>query len=104
MTPPIYFKALPLKWIYTIKRDLKGNIIRYKARLVTQGFFQVFGIDYTDTYSLVAKIVSVRILFAISVQFGLIIHAMDVDRAVFECYVRKRYMGTDTKGYRIIRV
>jgi Reverse transcriptase (RNA-dependent DNA polymerase) len=53
-TLPVGSKALSPKWIYTIKRDLKGNIIRYKARLVAQGFCQVFGIDYTDTYSLVA--------------------------------------------------
>ena len=74
-------KALPLKWIYSVKKDLKGNISRYKARLVAQGFFQVFGIDYTDTYSPVAKFVSIRILLAISVQLGLIIHTMDVDTA-----------------------
>ena len=48
---------------------------------MAQGFFQVFGIDYTDTYSLVAKFVSIRILLAISVQLGLIIHTMDVDTA-----------------------
>ena len=52
-------KALPLKWIYTVKKDLKGVIIRYKARLVVQGFFQIFGVDYTDTYSPVAKFVSI---------------------------------------------
>ena len=39
-------KALPLKWIYTVKKDLKGVIIRYKARLVVQGFFQIFGVDH----------------------------------------------------------
>ena len=32
-------KALPLKWIYTVKKDLKGVIIKYIARLVEQGFF-----------------------------------------------------------------
>ena len=67
-------KALPLKWIYTIKKDLKGIIVRYKARLVVQGFFQIFGVDYTDTYSPVAKFVSIRIILALCVQFGLIIH------------------------------
>ena len=56
-------------------------ILRYKARLVAQGFFQVFGVDYTDTYSPVAKFVSIRIFLAISVQLGLIIHTMDVDTA-----------------------
>ena len=37
--------------------------------------------DYTDTYSPVAKFVSIRILLALSVQLGLIIHTMDVDTA-----------------------
>ena len=78
-------KALPLKWIYTIKKDLKGVIIRYKARLVVQGFFQIFGVDYTDTYSPVAKFVSIRIILALSVQLGLLIHTMDVDTAS-KCY------------------
>ena len=79
--PPNDVKVLPLKWIYTIKKDLKGIIIRYKARLVAQGFFQVFGVDYTDTYSPVAKFVSIRIMLAISMQLGLIVHTMDVDTA-----------------------
>ena len=74
-------KALPLKWIYTVKNDLKGTIVRYKARLVVQGFFQIFGVDYTDTYSPVAKFVSIRIILALCVQLGLIIHTMDVDTA-----------------------
>ena len=60
-------KALPLKWIYTVKKDLTGNIVRYKARLVVQGFFRIFGVDYTDTYSPVAMFVSIRIILALSV-------------------------------------
>ena len=37
--------------------------------------------DYTDTYSPVAKVVSIHIILALSVQLGLIIHTMDVDTA-----------------------
>ena len=48
---------------------------------MAQGFFQVFGVDYTDTYSPVAKFVSIRIMLAISMQLGLIVHTMDVDTA-----------------------
>jgi Reverse transcriptase (RNA-dependent DNA polymerase) len=48
---------------------------------VAQGFFQVFDIDYKDTYSPIAKFVSIRILLAISEQLALIIHTMDVATA-----------------------
>ena len=66
-------------------------ILRYKARLVAQGFFQVFGVDYTDTYSPVAKFVSIRIFLAISVQLGLIIHTMDVDTAFLNAEKMRTY-------------
>ena len=78
---PSNAKSLPLKWVYTVKKDLKGNIVRYKARLVVQGFFQIYGVDYTDTCSPVAKFVSIRIILALCVQLGLLIHTMDVDTA-----------------------
>lgn len=39
------------KWVYKAKRDAAGNVVRYKTRLVAQGFSQVEGVDYTDTYA-----------------------------------------------------
>ena len=48
---------------------------------MAQGFFQIFGVDYTDTYSPEAKFVSIRIILALCVQLGLIIRTMDVDTA-----------------------
>ena len=39
-------KPIGCKWIFKTKRDLKGNIERYKACLVTKGFTQKEGIDY----------------------------------------------------------
>ena len=80
-------KALPLKWIYTVKKDLNGNIVQYKATLVVQGFFQIFGVDYTDTYS--PEFVSIRIILALCVQLGLIIHTMDVDTAFLNAELEK---------------
>ena len=43
-------KPLPLKWIYKLKKDLMNIILRYNERLVTQGLFQIFGVNYTDTF------------------------------------------------------
>ena len=90
-TPPIPegVKPLPLKWIYKLKKDLRNIILRHKACLVAQRFFQIFGIDYTDTYSPVAKFVSIRIFLAISVQLGLTIHAMDVETAFLNAEIEE---------------
>ena len=79
--PPYGTKVIPLKWVYKVKKDRLGAIQRYKCRLVAQGFFQVFGQDYTDTYSPVAKFTSIRTLLAITAQLGLKVHQMDVDTA-----------------------
>jgi hypothetical protein len=78
---PTGTKVIPLKWVYKLKKDRLGNIIRHKCRLVAQGFSQLFGQDYTDTYSPVAKLTSIRTPLAISAQLGLQIRQMDVDTA-----------------------
>ena len=66
--PPPGTKVLPLKWIYKVKKDRMGTVVRNKCRLVAQGFFQVFGEDYDQTYSPVAKFTSIRTLLALSEQ------------------------------------
>jgi hypothetical protein len=47
------------KWVFWAKKDAAGNIIRHKARLVVQGFSQVPGVDYFDTYTPVAYLASI---------------------------------------------
>ena len=53
----------------------------FKARLVAQGFRQVQGVDYGETFSPVVRYESIRILFAIAAQFKLTVHEMDVTTA-----------------------
>ena len=54
------------KWIYKIKTRSYGSIKRYKARLVAKNFTQEYGINYEETFALVAHILSVRALLAIA--------------------------------------
>jgi len=69
------------RWIYRIKYHQDGTINVYKARLVARGYEQILGIDYDETFSPVVRLTSLRILFALSVGYNLIIHTMDVDTA-----------------------
>ncbi|GJV82354.1 zinc finger, CCHC-type containing protein [Tanacetum coccineum] len=71
-------KPLGCKWIF--KRNLKvdGTVEKFKAMLVIQGFKQKSGINYFDTYALVARISTIRLLIAMASIHSLIIHQMDV--------------------------
>jgi hypothetical protein len=62
--------AITLKWVFKLKRDEAGAIVKHKARLVACDFVQREGIDFDDTFALVARMESVRLLFALATQEG----------------------------------
>jgi hypothetical protein len=66
------------KWVYKMKYDSKGKIETFKTRLVANGFTQREGIDYTETFSLVFKKDSFRIVMALVAHYNLELHQMDV--------------------------
>ena len=76
--PPDGVKTLECKWIYKKKNDMDGNIHIHKAWLVAKGFRQVQGVDYDDTFSLIAMLKSVRIILSIAAYFDYEIWQMDV--------------------------
>ena len=74
-------KAVGSKWVFRVKRNAKSDIQKYKARLVAQGFSQIPGQDFDETFSPVAKWESMRIMLALAAIFDLELHHLDVKTA-----------------------
>ena len=62
---PFGKSVISCKWVYKIKTQSDGIVDHYKARLVARGFTKEYGIDYEETFALVARLSSVRTLIAV---------------------------------------
>jgi hypothetical protein len=65
---PTDTNVVDLKWVFRVKKDADGNISKWKARLVVRGFTQVYGVDYFETFTPVAKLASIRSILAIAAR------------------------------------
>jgi hypothetical protein len=63
-------KAIGLKWVFKVKRDPTGKIVKYRARLVAKGYAQVYGIDYDEVFAPIARLETVRLLLSLAAQRG----------------------------------
>ena len=61
---------LKCKRVYKIKRDEKSEAVKYKARLVAEGFTQEHGVNFFETFAPVAKIQTIRLTLFIALQPG----------------------------------
>lgn len=64
--PEENMKIVGNKWVYKIKYNPDGIVSRYKARLVAKGYHQTVGVDYTKTFSPIAKSAIVKMMFSIT--------------------------------------
>ena len=76
-TPPKTF-PVGFKWVFVRKQNENNEVVRYKARLVAQGFTQRSEVDFNETYSPVMSGITFRYLISLAVQKRLSMQLMDV--------------------------
>ena len=79
--PPPNCRPIGLKWIFKLKKNPQGEVIKHKARLVVKGYSQRKGIDYEEVYAPVVRFETIRLLIALAALKGWQIHHLDVKSA-----------------------
>lgn len=78
---PVGARVIPCKWVYRLKTNPDGSINKYKARLVVKGFSQRQGTEYSETYSPVAKLGTIRTIISIAAEERMHLTQFDVSTA-----------------------
>ena len=87
------------KWIFRNKQDEDGQVIRNKARLVAQGYTQVEGLDFGETYAPVARLEAIRILLAYASHHDFKLYQMDVKSAFLNGPITEQVFVAQPPGF-----
>ncbi|GJR92493.1 retrovirus-related pol polyprotein from transposon TNT 1-94, partial [Tanacetum coccineum] len=90
---------IKLKWIYKVKTDEFGGVLKYKARLVAQGFRQEEGIDFEESFAPVARIEAIRIFIANAAHKNMMIFLMDVKMAFLNGELKEEVYVSQPEGF-----
>ena len=77
------------KWVFRNKQNQDVIVVRNKARLVAQGYTQVEGLDFGETYAPVARLEAIRILLAYACSYNIKLYQMDVKSAFLNGYINE---------------
>ena len=90
------------KWVFKTKRDAEGKPTRFKARLVAQGFTQVEGIDYFDTWAPVLMYKVLRLILVLTAIWNYDLKQMDVETAFLNANMKEEVYMRQPEGYEVI--
>ena len=92
-------RTIGVKWVFDLKTDSAGKIVRYKARLVAKGYSQVQGVDYTELFAPVSKYSTMRLLTALATHNDWHVHQLDVKTAFLHGTVEEDLYIQAPEGY-----
>jgi hypothetical protein len=84
-------KVIGSRWVFIVKRNADGSIDKYKARLVAQGFTQMPGVDYDQTFSPATRLATLRVVLVKAALNGEYIETIDISNAYLNGEIEKEY-------------
>ncbi|GJW14888.1 retrovirus-related pol polyprotein from transposon TNT 1-94 [Tanacetum coccineum] len=97
--PPDCVMIIALKWIYKVKLDEYGDVLKTKARLVAKGCRQEEGIDFEESFAPVTRIEAIRIFIANAANKNMIIYRMDVKTAFLNGELKEEVYVSQPEGF-----
>ncbi|CAM8905161.1 unnamed protein product [Rhodiola kirilowii] len=96
---PDGMNVIGTKWIFKNKTDELGTITRNKARLVAQGYTQIEGVDFDETFVLVARLEAIRLVLALACHLKFKLFQMDVKSAFLNGLLNEEVYVAQPKGF-----
>ncbi|GJW42583.1 retrovirus-related pol polyprotein from transposon TNT 1-94, partial [Tanacetum coccineum] len=90
---------IALKWIYKVKLDEYGDVLKNKARLVAKGYRQEEGINFEESFASVARIEAIRIFIANAASKNMTIYQMDVKTAFLNGELNEEVYVSQPEGF-----
>nr|GEV76959.1 hypothetical protein [Tanacetum cinerariifolium] len=91
--------VITLKWIYKVKLDELGGILKNKARLVARGYCQEEGIDFEESFTLVAILEAIRIFLVYATHKNMVVYQIDVKTAFLNGNLREEVYVSQPDGF-----
>nr|GFB34895.1 retrovirus-related Pol polyprotein from transposon TNT 1-94 [Tanacetum cinerariifolium] len=96
---PDKVRVITLKWIYKVKLDELGGILKNKAHLVARGYRQEEGIDFEESFAPVARLEAIWIFQAYAAQKNMVVYQMDVKTAFLNGNLREEVYVSQPDGF-----
>ncbi|GJV68676.1 retrovirus-related pol polyprotein from transposon TNT 1-94 [Tanacetum coccineum] len=97
--PPDSAMIIALKWIYKVKLDEYGDVLKNKARLVAKGFRQEEGLDFEESFAPVARLEAIRIFIANDASKNMTVYQIDVKTAFFNGELKEEVYVYQPEGF-----
>ncbi|GJZ45894.1 retrovirus-related pol polyprotein from transposon TNT 1-94 [Tanacetum coccineum] len=97
--PPDCAVIIALKWIYKVKLDEYGDVLKNKARLVAKGYRQEEGLDFEESFSSVARLEVIRIFLANAASKNMTVYQMDVKTTFLNGELKEEVYVSQPEGF-----